>query len=166
MKIGDAVTLVRYEKGGIVSYPANLLTLPDSEGRAQIYFYHPDRSRHLGGADWRDAIDRAVDVLPKEKAGDFIAYWTDPQEEMTQFVSAHNRAFEQNSATIFALRDEVALLTARLAATTEGVDERLQSEADKYAAQPSAADLDADAEEKDAKEATNGKKARPVASGK
>jgi hypothetical protein len=78
MSIGSHVFLTRYEKGGMVQYPGFLLSVPDTEGRAQIAFYHPDRSRHLGGADWRDSIDRAIDVLPKAKAGDFIPYYEFP----------------------------------------------------------------------------------------
>lgn len=168
MNIGDPVVFTRYEKGEMIAYPANLLTLPDADGKVQLYFYHPDRSRHLGSSDWRDAIDRAVDVLPKEKAGEFIPFWFDQGEAIAEFVDAHRKAFEQSSQQAMELRRENEVLTAQLAATAEGRDAMLQAETDKTATKPSAADLDAVADEEKAKESTKGKngKAKPVAVGK
>jgi hypothetical protein len=98
VKIGDAVVFTRYEQGSFVSYPANLLSLPDAEGRVQLYFYHPDRSRHLGGADWRDAIDRAVSVLPKDKAGDFIPYYDFPASGLPSADDLDADAAEKKAA--------------------------------------------------------------------
>jgi hypothetical protein len=58
-----------------VSYPGIALTEPDADGRLQIMFLHPERHKHLGGADWRDAVDRAVDVLPEGKQAEGVAFY-------------------------------------------------------------------------------------------
>lgn len=127
MELGAHVLYHRYEPGGYVVYPAILLTVPDAEGRVQLGFYHPDRNLHLGGSDWRNAIDRAVDVPTEDKAAECAPFWTPT---------------------------EIESLRAQLAATTEGTDAQLQAIADEGAVKPSAEDLDAVAEEEQVKEAT------------
>lgn len=153
----EHVTYLKYagaskdEPAGYRSYPGIALTEPDGEGRIQIMFLHPERHKNLSGADWRDAVDRAIDVLPEGQQAEGVAFYrilSGPPETETKEYSDGSSATGPGP-----LPDE--------------------SPAQQDAGTPSAADLDADAEEKDAKEATNGKpvlvngkKARPVASGK
>ena len=138
---------------GYVSYPGIVLTDPDADGRIQLMFLHPERHKHLSGADWRDAVDRAVDVLPEGKQGEGISFYrtlSGPPVTETKEYSDGSSATGPGP-----LPDQ----SPEQQAASDG--------------KPSVADLDADAEEKEAKDATggkpvllNGKKARPVATGK
>jgi hypothetical protein len=78
MKTGDPVTYTRYEAAakGYRSYPATLLTAPDGDGRVQLFFYHDDGKKHLGGADWSDALIRADNVGPEKGHIDGVAFWS------------------------------------------------------------------------------------------
>lgn len=89
------------------------------------------------------------------------------QQDFRRFADAMHAAHERDVQEKTELRQQNELLQAKLAATTEGKDAALQAVADEHAL-PSVADLDADAAEKEAKEATKdtGKKSKPVLVGK
>lgn len=104
----EHVELLKYEVAakGYASYPGIALTEPGADGRIQIMYLHPDRHKNLIGADWRDAVDRALDVLPEGKQADGVAFYrtleapVPPSDKLREFLFANFKSETGNETPI------------------------------------------------------------------
>lgn len=114
--------------------------------KLRLAFLEPDRASQLGGAEWRHSFDQAwaVPYLRSEEGeATGRGFSLLPSEE----------ALTSRDEVIHSLNGELGRLTTELAQTTEGRDQALQQIADANKA-PSAADLDAVADDQKQAKAT------------
>jgi hypothetical protein len=132
------------------------------------YFDHLDTASHhaLHGIDWADTLERVIEVPHEDEAEGQPFYYEDVLADFAHFAERTHKAIADQSKRYREALDEIKLLKAELANTTEGRDKALQELADAGARKkpksahaseglPSAADLDGVAEEEKTAEATN-----------
>lgn len=139
-KFGDAVIYVR---GGV---ELNAIVMSDRDGELELAYFDPAIGEMLYRT--HGTTSRAFSVNPLTEGG--INGWTDDKRRSETLQEQLSSCAEKNVSPIRQIHEAAE----RYAATTEGKDEALQALANAGPQPPSAADLDAVAEDQKAAEAT------------
>lgn len=99
-----------------------------------LAFLDPVAFDQLNGANWPSAFLRVFSVPHEDEDDGHHFYQVLPSaEKISKFVDAHYSAMAANTKQLTEARDEILLLKAQLATTTEGKDAQLQAIADEHA---------------------------------